>query len=335
MNATGVFAALTAVGLVTGPAIGATSVGTGDGTDILHAHIALTSDTAIFVGPTVLSTPSATFAETAAHLYLQPLGFDAGVDPATCVIGHGDCDAPLQVLSTPSLIQQGHSSYVEAYQIVEAVEAELAANPDAYDADHPLWIFGYSQGATAGSIAMAQLAHDGVDQDALHFVFIGDPSAATGAWPNAADGVSGINSSDAWMLFGNQTPDDAFPTTIYSIPGDPVADHTAPQLGLLYEHMMYLGLTPDQIADHTVDTDGMITSIDISGDFNQFGAWLNAWDHGLIDSGWWEGLFYSAVAAVYDMFGDLPGFFDDWFGVDWSDVENTLDVFFPMEPPAL
>ncbi len=272
-----------------------------------HADLALLADTAIFVGATTLSTPSATYAKTAADLFLQPLGFDAGDDPTTCLIGSAGCDAPLQILTTPELVQQYHSTMVGAAEIVRAVQAQLDANPDAFDADHPLWVFGYSQGAAAGSIAMAQLAHDGVDSDALHFVFIGNPVGRD-----------------------YQTPDDAFPTTVYTIPGDPVADPTSTsELGLFYEHMMYLGLTPDQVAHHTETVDGMLTNLDISGDFDQFGAWLSALGHGLLDSSWWEGLFYSVVAAFYDAFGNIEDFFGDWMGIDWAGVEETLDVWFP------
>jgi hypothetical protein len=293
--------------------------------------VSLLAGTAFFVGPTILSTPSPTFAQTAADLFLQPLGFDGGDDPASCVVGSGVCDAPLRILSTPALIQQGHSSFVGAAEIVRAVHAELNANPDAYDADHPLFVFGWSQGATAGSIAMAQLAHDGVDPNVLHFVFIGNPVGADTASPDTGGGSS-PDFFDTGLLNGVQTPNDAFAVTDYTIPGDPVTDPTSTsELGLLYEHMMYLGLTPDQVADHVATTDGMITDIDISGDFDQFGAWLNAWPHGLVDSGWWEGLFYSVVAFFYSAFGNIENFFGDWMGIPWSGVEDTLDFWFPTD----
>ena len=58
----------------------------------LHIDVNLLADTAIFVGPTVLSTPSATFAQTAADLYLRPLGFDLGEDADACVVGSAGCD---------------------------------------------------------------------------------------------------------------------------------------------------------------------------------------------------------------------------------------------------
>ncbi|OBI26893.1 PE-PPE domain-containing protein, partial [Mycolicibacter sinensis] len=283
----------------------------------------------IFVGGTMLPTPSAAFAQTAADLFLQPLGFDAGDDPTVCVIGVGTCDSPLQVLSTPALIQQGHSSFVGAAEIVRAVHAELDANPDAYDADHPLWVFGWSQGATAGSIAMAQLAHDGVPPELLHFVFIGNPVGADTASLDGG-GASSPDFFDTALLSGVQTPNNWFAVTDYTIPGDPVTDPTSTsELGLFYEHMMYLGLTPEQVANHIATTDGMITDVDISGDFDQFSAWLNAWPHGLVDSAGIDALFNSIVALVYSAFGNIEGFFTDWMGIDWGGVEQTLDYWFP------
>ncbi|WP_131809396.1 PE-PPE domain-containing protein, partial [Mycolicibacter sinensis] len=172
MNVTKVFAPVAVAGVIAAGVAGTPVIQT------TLAEVALLADTAIFVGGTMLPTPSAAFAQTAADLFLNPLGFDAGDDPTVCVIGAGICDSPLQVLTTPALVQQGHSSFVGAAEIVRAVHAELNANPDAYDADNPLWVFGWSQGATAGSIAMAQLEHDGVDPQLLHFVFIGNPVGA-------------------------------------------------------------------------------------------------------------------------------------------------------------
>jgi len=313
-------ASTVAGGVLAAPAVHAT-----------YTDVNLLADTAFFIGPTTLSTPSPTFAQTAADLFLQPLGFDVGDDPASCVVGSGDCDAPLRVLSTPALIQQGHSSFVGAAEIVRAVHAELDANPDAYDADHPLWVFGWSQGATAGSIAMAQLAHDGVPPELLHFVFIGNPVGADTASLDGG-GASSPDFFDTALLSGVQTPNNWFAVTDYTIPGDPVTDPTSTsELGLFYEHMMYLGLTPEQVANHIATTDGMITDVDISGDFDQFSAWLNAWPHGLVDSGWWEGLFYSVVAFFYSAFGNIEDFFGDWMGIPWSGVEDTLDFWFPAE----
>src|ERR1700740_983343 len=145
------------------------------------------SDTAIILGGTTEPTPSTAFAQAAENLFLNPLGFDGGATGSTVcdMIGTDPCAAPLQVLTTPELIQQGPSSLTAADDVVLAVENEFKADPTAFNADHPLTIFGYSQSATAESIAMTQLQADGIPSDDLHFVFIGDPSlAGTGAWPN-------------------------------------------------------------------------------------------------------------------------------------------------------
>lgn len=322
MNVMKVFAPAAATGMIAAGIVGTPVI------PITNAAVKLLSDTAIFVGGTMLTTPSATFAQTAADLFLQPLGFDAG-DDAACLIGAGDCDASLQVLTTPGLILQGHSSFAGAAAIVQAVQAEFAANPGAYDAEHPLWIFGYSQGATAGSIAMAQLAHDGVDPQALHFVFIGNPANPTGVWSDPSDATT---TGDLYpLLQGFQTPNDAFTTTVYQFPGDPVGDYASnSMLGLLWEHVMYMGLTPEEVADHTTSTDGMITNIDISGDIDQSSTWVHAlFGGGLIDSGVWTGLLNSIVEIIYNGFNNIEGFFTDWMGIDWSGVEQTLDVWFP------
>ncbi|MGV0698875.1 PE-PPE domain-containing protein [Mycolicibacter sinensis] len=325
MNVTKAFAPIAVASAIAAGVVGTPVVQT------TLTRVTLLSDTAILVGGTMLSTPSATFAQTAADLFLQPLGFDAGDDPTVCVIGAGGCDAPLQVLTTPQLILQGHSSFVGAAEIVRAVHAELDANPDAYDADNPLWVFGYSQGATAASIAMTQLAHDGIDPQLLHFVFIGDPSDASGTWPGNESDTLWDRLFDMPILNGNQTPNDAFEATIYTFPGDPVADASSSSiLGLFYEHVMYLGLTPEQVADHTAIADGLITNIDISGDIDQFSAWLAAFGNGLLDSASLEAFFNSLVALVYNAFGNIEGFFTDWMGIDWAGVEDTLDAWFPM-----
>src|SRR6201996_7478066 len=118
------------------------------------------SDTAILLGGTFESTPSTPFAQSAEDLYLHPLGFDDGATYSTVcdMVGTDPCAAPLQVLTTPELIQQGPSSLTGADDLTLAVENEFNANPDAFSPEHPLTIFGYSQGTTAESIAMTQLA---------------------------------------------------------------------------------------------------------------------------------------------------------------------------------
>jgi hypothetical protein len=274
------------------------------------------SDTAIILGGTTEPTPSTAFAQAAENLFLNPLGFDGGATSSTVcdMIGTDPCAAPLQVLTTPELIQQGPSSLTAADDVVLAVENEFTANPGAFSASDPLTVFGYSQSATAESIAMSRLEADGIPSADLHFVFIGDPSLAdTGIWPNLVpdlDSLFGTSVTNTLLtdlgfnaVLGNVTPDDLYPTTIYSLDGDGVAqfqqDFESGGLlgtieGLFLQHVEYLGLTPTEIADATTTTNDLLTYVDIPDNFNNADAWLSAvFEHGAAGSGLLESVLQS------------------------------------------
>jgi hypothetical protein len=252
------------------------------------------SDTAIILGGTFEPTPSTSFAQAVEDLYLHPLGFDDGATASTVcdMVGTDPCAAPLQVLTTPELLQQ--SNLTDADDVVLAVENEFNANPDAFSAEDPLTIFGYSQSATAESIAMTQLAEDGIPRTDLHFVFIGDPSLPGGIGANTI-----------------VTPDDLYPATIYTLDGDGVADYqqdftAGGELDVLYHlfttHAEYLGLTPTEIANATTSIDGDLTNIDISDNINSFDAFIGALDHGIGSSGLFESLFESLQLLLTNTF---------------------------------
>ena len=282
------------------------------------------SDTAIILGGTFESTPDTAFAQAAENLYLHPLGFDDGATSSTVcdMVGTDPCAAPLQVLTTPELIQQGPSSLTAADDVTLAVENEFNANPGAFSAEDPLTIFGYSQSATAESIAMTQLEADGIPSDDLHFVFIGDPSLLPdGVWPNlVADGdtIFGTTLTNTILtdlgfdgVLGNVTPDDLYPTTIYTLDTDGVADWQEDfQAGglldgishLFIQHAEYLGLTPDQIANATTSTNGDLTLVDISDNINNADAWIGALEHGIGSSGLFESLFESLQLYLTNTF---------------------------------
>jgi hypothetical protein len=258
------------------------------------------SDTAIILGGTLEPTPSTAFAQAAENLYLHPLGFDDGATSSTVcdMIGTDPCAAPLQVLTTPELIQQ--STLTDADDVTLAVENEFNADPGAFTAEDPLTIFGYSQSAAAESIAMTQIndysmAHgDSIPLDDLHFVFIGDPSLPGGIGANT-----------------NVTPDDLYPATIYTLDGDGVADYqqdftAGGPLDALYNlfttHAEYLGLTPTEIANATTSIDGDLTNIDISDNINGFDAFFGALDNGIGSSGLFESLWESLQLYLTNMF---------------------------------
>ncbi|MEO9017996.1 MAG: PE-PPE domain-containing protein [Mycobacterium sp.] len=270
------------------------------------------SQTALILGGTTEPTPSPEFARSAEDLYLHPLGFDGGAtDSMVCDMNGTDpCSAPLQVLTTPELIQQGPSSLTAASAVVLAVENEFNANPGAFSAEHPLTVFGYSQSATAESIAMTQLAAAGIPSSDLHFVFIGDPSTTDGIWSHleaAMDATLGASTTDYLLnlfhineVLGNLTPTDLYPATIYSLDTDPVPNFQeifetkglwGALLDILGPHVEYVGLTPAQVADATTMTDGDLTYANISGDINDFDAWINAvFSGGAANSGIFQSL---------------------------------------------
>jgi hypothetical protein len=281
------------------------------------------SDTAIIVGGTFEPTPDTAFAQAAENLYLHPLGFDDGATSSTVcdMVGTDPCAAPLQVLTTPELIQQGPSSLTGADDLTLAVENEFNANPDAFSPEHPLTIFGYSEGTTVESIAMTQLAEDHIPSADLQFVMIGDLSLPGGTLANLVpdlDSLFGssvtntlINFFDLNGVIGDVTPDDLYPATIYTLNGDGYADFqqdfTAGGLlgvleGVLNEHAEYLGLTSTQIADATTSTDGDLTLVDISNNINSFDAGIGAIDNGVVSSGFFESLFESLQLFLTNTF---------------------------------
>jgi hypothetical protein len=284
------------------------------------------SDTAIILGGTTEPTPSTAFAQAAENLFLHPLGFDGGATSSTVcdMIGTDPCAAPLQVLTTPELIQQGPSSLTAADDVVLAVEHEFTANPGAFSTTDPLTIFGYSQSATAESIAMSRLEADGIPTTDLHFVFIGDPSLAdTGAWPNLVpdlDSIFGTSLTNTLLtdlgfdgILNSVTPGDIYPTTIYTLAGDGVAqfqqDFESGGLlgtieGLFLQHVEYLGLTPAEIADATITNNGAdLTYVDIPDNFNNADAWLSAvFEHGAAGSGLLESVFQSLELYLTNTF---------------------------------
>jgi hypothetical protein len=301
-----------------------------DADDALDLTQSLTgSDYAIILGGTTEPHPSTAFAHAAENLYLHSLGFDNGAMNSTVcdIVAFGPCDAPLQVLTTPELIQQGPSSITAANDVVLAVQNEFSVYPDHFTAQDPLVIFGYSQSATAESIAMAKLEADGnIPMDELHFVFIGDPSlSGTGVWPNIVadlDSIYGDTKTDNLLtalgfdgVLGNVTPDNISPTTIFTLDHDsvPQFQQDFEHGGLLSDiwhlfttHVEYLGLTPAELDAGMVipPADGsLITQVDIPNTFNNAEAWLSAvFEHGAAGSGLLESVWQSIELYLTNSF---------------------------------
>jgi hypothetical protein len=304
----------------------------------------LGSTNAIFLGGTAEPTPSTAYVDAAEKLFLEPLGF-ADAASICDMAGNLPCDAPLQVLTTPEVFEFGPSSLQDETNIVYALEAEYHAGE--MSPSDPLTVFAYSQSAIAVSAAEKMLAADGIPQDDLHFVFIGDPSDANGIATNIygdliqlfGGGTTGTTMTNDLLtainedqfapggLLAGYTPDDLYPTTVYTIDTDGVADWQEDWNAVLAgggspleafgnglyhfftTHVEYLGLTPEEVASGVATTTGLTTTItipdgsDMGSIINDGAALLGAFSHGVADSG--------AITALVNTVEDLfnPAYF--------------------------
>jgi len=121
-------------------------------------------------------------------------------------------------------------------------------------AQNPLVVFGYSQSASISSAVMRELAGQGVPSNDVHFVLIGDPDN-----PAGGSEVVTSNLSPQYLMANVATPNDLYPTDVYTHEYDGVADFPKypinllsdlnAALGFIYEHGTYLSLTSEQISD--------------------------------------------------------------------------------------
>jgi PE-PPE domain len=219
----------------------------------------------------LIPAENALYADVANALYLAPNGFDG---TATVFLTPDDGNEVADFLPG-----------VQA--LVQAIEADYTAG-DLSAAD-PLFVFGYSLGADEEGLAEQQLAADGIPSSDLEFVMVGDSASTEGGFLN-----SFIDSlPESWQqpctelfailgvtspLLGATTPDDLYPTDVYTLTGDGWAnwDDGANIYGMFTEHLEYLGLTPTEIASATETTDGMTNYFTInSADVNDLAALYN------------------------------------------------------------
>jgi len=268
----GLLAALAAVTLVAGvsgaPQYASTSPTANHASVLLSAAEGgslSNSGIALIMGPSMLPTPSQHYADTVDQLFLQPHGFDG----------------ELQVLTTPE----------EAYLLDDSMAKGAAILTDRVlnlidegkvDEDHPVTVFGYSQSAALTTFTMQQLHDAGVPSSAVHFVLIGDSANPLGGLMVGFSDYPGItaNMAEDHVTLGNPTPNDLYPTDIYTLEYDgfadfpnyflnPLADLNA-IMGLAFQHIAYLGLSPDQIADAVqleTSPDSMINSYVIPSEY--------------------------------------------------------------------
>jgi hypothetical protein len=232
--------------------------------DVRHLDYALTSE-AIVIDPIL----NQEWNDAATNLYLDASGFN-GVAM--------NLDIP-EVVPGDDLQQAVN---VGVQDLVNAVETQY--NAGAIDATDPLYIFGYSQSAVDASLAEQQLADDGIPSADLHFVLVGDSASADGGFLNTfVDSLP-----ESWQPFvakafgdlaGATTPDDLYPTDVYTLSADGWAnwDDGANILGLFTTHLEYLGLTAADVNSATLSVvDGLTDYFTInSTDVN---SWSALWE---------------------------------------------------------
>jgi hypothetical protein len=198
------------------------------------ADLPLGDGTALLMGGTSIPQPSQLYLDAADALYLEPRGFDGA----------------LQSLFTPEDVSP--TSETRGEQILDSTILQKFDTGDV-SPQNPLVVFGYSQSASISSEVMRELAGQGVPSDDVHFVLIGDPD-------NPAGGSELLHSnlSPQYLAANVATPNDLYPTDVYTHEYDGVADSPKypidllsdlnAALGFIYEHGTYLSLTPEQIA---------------------------------------------------------------------------------------
>lgn len=211
------------------------------------------------------------YADVANSLYLAPNGFEGTAS----------------IFITPDSGNEVQDVGPGVQALVQTIESDYTAGD--LSASDPLYVFGYSEGAVEEGLAEQQLAADGIPSADLNFVMVGDSASAEGGYLNTViDSLPESWQQPVTELFahlgvappvlGATTPDDLYPTEVYSLTGDGWTnwDDGANIYGMFTEHLEYLGLTPAEIASATETTDGMTDYYTIdSANVNDLAALYN------------------------------------------------------------
>lgn len=211
---------------------------------------ALGDGTALIMGASYVATPSQGWLDAFDKLYLQPHGFTGDMQAVTT-------PESLYPFTGPFSMTFDNSTAQGQQIILDAIKAQIAAG--GVGPDNPVVVSGYSQSSTIDSLLMSHLAADGVDPNNVHFVLLGDPNNPNGGLLERFALPEG-NTPEAPSLgltFSGATPSDVSPTDIYTYEYDGFADFPKypinflavlnAYLGIAFNHISYLGLTPEQI----------------------------------------------------------------------------------------
>jgi hypothetical protein len=232
------------------PAVQARGVRLADSADSL-----LGDGTALVIGGSGIPIPAERYVEAADNLYLAPRGFTGTAQGLETPEGYYPTTG---VNSLTADASEAQGSKI----LTDAILGEIGTGK--VDAENPAVVFGYSQSSAFSSMTMQQLESQGVPSDDVHFVLVGDTAAPDGGILERFALPSGFSVPSFGFTFGNPTPADLYPTDIYTLeydgyadfpqyPINPIADLNA-FAGMIYEHLTYLTLDPDQI-QHAIPLD--------------------------------------------------------------------------------
>jgi PE-PPE domain len=217
--------------------------------NVRHLDYKLVDDEALVIIP--VDNPA--YADAAANLYLHAAGFT--IDPDYSNVA---------TLDMPEVVSSGTLNDAVNYgvnELVSTVESDYQAGD--FSSTDPLYIFGYSQSSVVMGMAEQQLAtydNGAITPDDLHFVMVGDSASAEGGFLNTfldefpaswqQSIVDLFKEFGADEVLGQVTPDQYFPTDVYSLSGDgwSIYDNGLNNAGLFSDHLEYLGLTSQEIA---------------------------------------------------------------------------------------
>jgi hypothetical protein len=207
----------------------------------------------------IIPVDNAAYADAAANLYLQPSGFEVAPDYSN-----------VATLEMPEVVSDGTLNDAVNQGEDQLVQAIVTDYHNGVMDDGPLYVFGYSQSCVVMGMAEQQLAADGVPSQDLNFVMVGDSASAEGGFLNAFIDdmpaswqpyiVDAFKEFGADEVLGQVTPDNYYPTEVYSLSGDGWTnyDYGLNDAGLFSDHLEYLGLTSQEIASAGAPiTDGM------------------------------------------------------------------------------
>ncbi|MBS9535875.1 PE-PPE domain-containing protein [Mycobacterium sp. M1] len=240
--------AVTGAGLIAAPAPDTRTLG------VLLSSVesALGDGTALVMGASFVATPSQGWLDAFDKLYLAPHGFTGDSTAITT-------PESLYPFTFPFSMTFDNST-AQGQQIIEdAIKARIAAG--GVSPTNPVVVSGYSQSSTIDSLLMAHLEKDGVNPADVHFVMLGDPNNPNGGLLErfAIPAGSTPDATHLGLTFSGATPSDVSPTDIYTYEYDGFADFPKyplnflsdlnAYLGIVFNHIAYLGLTPDQVAN--------------------------------------------------------------------------------------